>query len=165
MRDEQSRMGTAVSSSVAYDYSVLSLRCTRPNFDRSWQMFTDVALHPSFAKEDVALEQERLVVSLRDDTGVVSYVPGDLTLTVRAGTTLGEIERVTLEHDQWLPLDPYGSNDGTIGATIATASAGPLAATFGLPRALGRLPDSSPVLTTRRARSNGCSLRPAFSRS
>jgi zinc protease len=68
MREEQSRMGTAVSSSVSYDYSVLSLRCTRPNFDRSWQMFTDVALRPSFAKEDVALEQERLVVSLRDDT-------------------------------------------------------------------------------------------------
>ena len=75
-------------------------------------------------------------LSLRDDTGVVSYVPGDLTLTVRAGTTLGEIERVTLEHDQWLPLDPYGSVDGTIGATIATASAGPLAASFGLPRDL-----------------------------
>ena len=60
-------------------------------------------------------------LSLRDDTGVVSYVPGDLTLTVRAGTTLADIERVTLEHDQWLPLDPYGSSDGTIGATIATA--------------------------------------------
>jgi glycolate oxidase FAD binding subunit len=73
---------------------------------------------------------------LRDDTGVVSYVPGDLTLTVRAGTTLAEIERVTLEHDQWLPLDPYGSSDGTIGATIATASAGPLSASFGLPRDL-----------------------------
>jgi FAD/FMN-containing dehydrogenase len=75
-------------------------------------------------------------LSLRDDTGVVSYVPGDLTLTVRAGTTLAEIERVTLEHDQWLPLDPYGSSDGTIGATIATASAGPLASGFGLPRDL-----------------------------
>ena len=75
-------------------------------------------------------------LSLRDDTGVVSYVPGDLTLTVRAGTSLGEIQRVTLEHDQWLPLDPYGSSDGTIGATIATASAGPLAASFGLPRDL-----------------------------
>ena len=75
-------------------------------------------------------------LSLRDDSGVVSYVPGDLTLTVRAGTTLAEIERVTLEHDQWLPLDPYGSSDGTIGATIATASAGPLAASFGLPRDL-----------------------------
>ncbi len=61
-------MGTVISSSENYDYSVLALRCTRPNFDRSWQMFTDVALHPSFAKEDVALVQERLVVSLRDDT-------------------------------------------------------------------------------------------------
>jgi predicted Zn-dependent peptidase len=68
MRDEQSRMGTAISSSSNYDYSVLELRCTRPNFDRSWQMFTDVALHPSFVKEDVALDQERRVVSLRDDT-------------------------------------------------------------------------------------------------
>ena len=75
-------------------------------------------------------------LSLRDDTGVVSYVPGDLTLTVRAGTTLAEIERVTREHDQWLPLDPFGSSDGTIGATIATASAGPLASSFGLPRDL-----------------------------
>ncbi|MEP6913228.1 MAG: pitrilysin family protein [bacterium] len=68
MRDEQSRMGTVIASSVNYDYSMLALHCTRPNFDRSWQMFTDVALHPSFAKEDVALDQERLVVSLRDDT-------------------------------------------------------------------------------------------------
>jgi glycolate oxidase FAD binding subunit len=76
------------------------------------------------------------ILSLRDDSGVVSYVPGDLTLTVRAGTPLSEIERVTREHNQWLPLDPYGSTDGTIGATIATASAGPLASNFGLPRDL-----------------------------
>src|SRR6266403_4058899 len=56
-------------------------------------------------------------ISLRDDSGVVSYVPGDLTLTVRAGTPLSEIERITREQDQWLPFDPYGSPDGTIGAT------------------------------------------------
>jgi len=67
---------------------------------------------------------------------VVSYVPGDLTLTVRGGTTLAEIERITGENDQWLPLDPFGTDDGTIGATIATASAGPLATSFGLPRDL-----------------------------
>jgi glycolate oxidase FAD binding subunit len=75
-------------------------------------------------------------LSLRDDSGVVSYVPGDLTLTIRAGTTLAEIGRITGEHDQWLPLDPFGSDEGTIGATIATASAGPLATSFGLPRDL-----------------------------
>jgi len=70
------------------------------------------------------------------DSGVVSYTPGDLTLTVRAGTSLNEIERVTGEHGQWLPLDPYGDADGTIGATIATASSGPLATAFGTPRDL-----------------------------
>ncbi len=68
MRDETSRMGTVISSSSNYDYSVLSLRCTRPNFDRSWQIFVDVALRPTFVKEDVALVQERMIASLRDDS-------------------------------------------------------------------------------------------------
>jgi glycolate oxidase FAD binding subunit len=45
-------------------------------------------------------------LSLDADSGVVSYVPGDLTLTVRAGTSLAEIDQATSEHDQWLPLDP-----------------------------------------------------------
>ena len=68
MRSELSRMGTVIGSSANNDYSVLSLATTRMHFDRSWQMFTDVALRPSFTKEDVALVQERIVVSLSDDT-------------------------------------------------------------------------------------------------
>jgi glycolate dehydrogenase FAD-binding subunit len=75
-------------------------------------------------------------LSLNGDSGITAYVPGDLTLTARAGTPLNEIQRAAKENDQWLPLDPYGSDQGTIGATIATGSAGPLAATFGLPRDL-----------------------------
>ena len=68
MRCELSRMGTVIGSSSNNDYSVLSLATTRMHFDRSWQMFTDVALRPSFTKEDVALVQQRQVVSLSDDT-------------------------------------------------------------------------------------------------
>jgi predicted Zn-dependent peptidase len=68
MRNETAHMGTVIGSDVNNDYSALSLRCTRQNFDRSWQMFTDVALRPSFTKEDVGLVQDRFVVSLRDDT-------------------------------------------------------------------------------------------------
>ena len=67
---------------------------------------------------------------------VVEYVPGDLTITVGAGMSLAAIERLTAENGQWLTLDPYGSPDGTIGATIATASSGPLATAFGTPRDL-----------------------------
>lgn len=68
MRTELSRMGTVIGSSSNNDYSVLSLATTRMNFDRSWQIFSDVVLRPSFTKEDVALVQERQVVSLSDDT-------------------------------------------------------------------------------------------------
>ena len=68
MRSELARMGTVIGSSSNNDYSVLSLATTRMHFDRSWQIFADVALHPSFTKEDVALVQQRQVVSLSDDT-------------------------------------------------------------------------------------------------
>jgi glycolate oxidase FAD binding subunit len=75
-------------------------------------------------------------VSTRDLAGITEYVPGDLTLTARAGTTLEEIRLATAAHDQWLALDPYGGDEGTLGATIATASAGPLSTSFGTPRDL-----------------------------
>lgn len=73
-------------------------------------------------------------VSLAESTGIVEYNPGDLTLTARAGTSLAEIARVTAAERQWLALDPFGPPTSTLGATISTASAGPLAHAFGTPR-------------------------------
>ncbi|MDB4915585.1 MAG: linked oxidase protein [Gemmatimonadetes bacterium] len=72
--------------------------------------------------------------TLSADTGVVTYEPGDLVLTVRAGTPFSEIQRVTNANDQWLTLDPFGVTTGTLGATVATGSWGPLASAFGVPR-------------------------------
>lgn len=75
------------------------------------------------------------VLALGAHAGIVEYEPGDLTLTARAGTTLDEITRITAPNGQWLTLDPYGDpRRATIGATIATASYGPLAHQFGTPR-------------------------------
>src|SRR6266852_1647426 len=67
MRKELARMGTVIGDSASYDYSVLSFTSTRSNFERSWDIFTDVALHPSFTKDDVGLLQARLVAALRGD--------------------------------------------------------------------------------------------------
>jgi glycolate oxidase FAD binding subunit len=75
-------------------------------------------------------------LSLAAQSGISEYTPGDLTLTARSGTTLREIRDAVSPHGQWLALDPFGSDEGTIGATIATASAGPLATRFGAPRDL-----------------------------
>ncbi|HEU5173845.1 MAG TPA: FAD-binding protein, partial [Gemmatimonadaceae bacterium] len=66
--------------------------------------------------------------------GITEYVPGDLTLTALAGTTLAELHAATRANGQRLTLDPYGTPGGTLGATIATASAGPAAGAFGTPR-------------------------------
>ncbi len=58
--------------------------------------------------------------------GIVSYVPGELVLTVRAGTRLAEIEEALAEHGQALQFEPP-SFDGaaTIGGTLACNASGP----------------------------------------
>jgi glycolate oxidase FAD binding subunit len=73
-------------------------------------------------------------VSLDGLTGIVDYTPGDLTLTARAGTTIAEIARATAAHGQWLALAPWGGDAGSLGATVATATAGPVSGALGAPR-------------------------------
>ena len=73
-------------------------------------------------------------LSLAPLAGITEYTPGDLTLTALAGTPLAAIDAATRAEGQWLGLDPFGSPAGTLGATVATASAGPLAHAFGLVR-------------------------------
>jgi zinc protease len=68
LRTELARTGTVLGSSENYDYSALSLTSTRSNFDRSWEIFTDIALHPAFTKEDFDLVKSRRLSALADDT-------------------------------------------------------------------------------------------------
>jgi glycolate oxidase FAD binding subunit len=65
-------------------------------------------------------------LSVREQAGVVEYIPGDLVITVRAGTTLAELAAITGEHGQTLALTPYGAPHATIGAVVATAATAPL---------------------------------------
>lgn len=64
---------------------------------------------------------------LHDLRGIVEYTPGDLVITVAAGTTLAELGTVTAEHGQMFALSPYGAPHATIGAVVATAAPAPLA--------------------------------------
>ena len=68
--------------------------------------------------------------------GITEYTPGDLTLSAGAGTTLAELDAATAAHKQWCPLLPWGRDSGTVGATIATATAGPCTGALGAPRDL-----------------------------
>ncbi len=58
--------------------------------------------------------------------GIVSYEPGELVLTVRAGTRLAEIEAALAEHGQALQFEPpQFDGAATIGGTLACNASGP----------------------------------------
>ncbi len=63
---------------------------------------------------------------LSGNTGIVSYEPSELVITVRCGTALQEVERVLVAEGQMLAFEPphYGES-ATIGGTIACGFSGP----------------------------------------
>ncbi len=67
-----------------------------------------------------------LVLSTRHLTGIDIYEPADLTLTARAGTTLGVLDQELRLHRQWLPFDPPEAPDRSLGGLVATGASGPL---------------------------------------
>jgi predicted Zn-dependent peptidase len=70
LRREQARMGTTISYDVSYDYSTLGMISTGANFDRSWQMFSDIALRPTFAADDFNRVKNKLVVARSNNADV-----------------------------------------------------------------------------------------------
>jgi len=59
-------------------------------------------------------------------TGISSYEPTELVVTVRGGTRIAELEAALAEAGQWLPFEPprFGAN-GTVGGMVAAGLAGP----------------------------------------
>ena len=63
--------------------------------------------------------------------GVIDHSPPDLTVTVGAGTPMGDLQSAVSDAGQWFPLDPPGGSDTTIGAALDGALDGPLRAGYG----------------------------------
>jgi zinc protease len=62
---EMARMGTVIDGDSGYDFSVVEMRCVRQNFDRSWQLLTDMILNPACDDKEVALVKEQIISALR----------------------------------------------------------------------------------------------------
>jgi glycolate oxidase FAD binding subunit len=78
------------------------------------------------------------VLDTRAHTGVISYEPSELVVTVRAGTPLSELEALLAEQGQCLAFEPpryTGANDhhsqATVGGAVAGGLAGPARAVAG----------------------------------
>lgn len=68
LRNELSRMASTLGSGSSEDFSAISLSSTRPNFDRTWEIFTDIVLNPAFTKEDFELVRDRISTALRNES-------------------------------------------------------------------------------------------------
>ncbi|TWF79357.1 glycolate oxidase FAD binding subunit [Pseudonocardia hierapolitana] len=65
-------------------------------------------------------------------TGVITHNPGDMTVSVRSGTPLRQLQDELAPHGQHVSFDAARIADGaTVGGLVATADAGPAALVFG----------------------------------
>ncbi|RZI92540.1 MAG: glycolate oxidase subunit GlcE, partial [Variovorax sp.] len=80
-----------------------------------------------------ALQGEPL--DTRELSGITSYEPSELVVTVRAGTPLAELEALLAEHGQCLPFEPPRfAAGGTVGGMVAAGLSGPARASVGAVR-------------------------------
>ena len=75
LRRELSKTGGSIDSAATNDYSVLSLASTKQNFDRSWNVFTDIALNPTFTGENIEQARQSIATGLREqETNTDNYL-------------------------------------------------------------------------------------------
>jgi FAD/FMN-containing dehydrogenase len=88
---------------------------------------TKIAIGMPPARYDIALDMTAL-------NQIAHYDPGDLTLSVDAGTPLAKLNATLLDHNQFLPLLVPWYSLSTIGGTIASGLHSPLQQFYGTPR-------------------------------
>lgn len=75
------------------------------------------------------------LLDTRGLTGITSYEPSELVVTVRAGTPLAELEVLLASKGQCLPFEPPHFGPGaTVGGMVATGLSGPARASVGAVR-------------------------------
>ena len=62
---ELEKMNTQLTSASNPDYSGINMLCVKQNFKKSWNIFSDVILNPSFTQEDFNLAREQLISNVK----------------------------------------------------------------------------------------------------
>lgn len=75
-----------------------------------------------------------IVLSLKNYQGIVEHATGDMTVTVKAGTTFNQLQAFLQAHGQQLPLDPSLPEEATLGGIIAANDSGPKRLRYGSAR-------------------------------
>ncbi len=87
-------------------------------------------------KLDIGNPPERydMGLSLKGMNNVWHYEPADLTISVEPGLKLKELQHLVARDRLWLPLDPAGDGQASLGGIVAANASGPLRHAYGSPR-------------------------------
>ena len=66
LRRELAGTGGSIGAGGNSDFHAISLATTLTNFDRSWDIFTDVIMNPTFDKDDIERVRSRTLTGLRE---------------------------------------------------------------------------------------------------
>ncbi len=80
------------------------------------------------------MESANILLSLEQYTGIVEHHAGDMTITVKAGTSFQEIQNYLKPFNQKIALDPFLPQQATIGGLIACNDSGPKRLGYGAAR-------------------------------
>ena len=115
----------------AYDHALhhLTNRILAASSDR-----TPLRLRGTGSKDFYGESLQGEVLDTTTLTGITSYEPTELVVTVRAGTLLAEVEATLAEKNQCLAFEPprFGTQGGgTVGGMVAAGLSGPSRASVG----------------------------------
>ena len=108
---------------------------TRPFADRiraAAAAGTPLRIRGSGSKDFYGQSLQGELLDVRALTGISSYAPSELVVTVRAGTRLAELDGVLAEQGQTLAFEPpHFGPDATVGGMVAAGLSGPARASVG----------------------------------
>jgi zinc protease len=94
-----------INGTAGRDFSLFSLRTIKSNFDLTWDVFSDVVMHPLFEPDEVELVRENMISDIKqrkDD----------------ADTYLSQLARAQFYKDHPYNLDPLGTEEAVQNITI-----------------------------------------------
>ncbi len=80
------------------------------------------------------IENTDILLSLKNYSGIVEHVPGDMTVTVKAGTRFGELQKYLSQFNQRVSIDPFTPESSTVGGVISANDSGPRRLGYGSAR-------------------------------
>lgn len=103
-----------------------------------WSAETGIAIVPrgkgGYAGYGNRVDGEFVILSLERMNGILEHSVGDLTVTVRAGTSLAALQDHLSGQGQLLPLDPPRPELTTVGGAVVTGVTGPKRLKYGTVR-------------------------------